>query len=105
MNNILSLIYNKSIGCSFSHKAILHLIGKLVTQFSELRLKEINASAEEFDDECIKFVLCSSINAVLDDVEVNESKLLSRDVCYILMKKSKLQWLQKHDWRGQDDIY
>jgi hypothetical protein len=81
------------------------VINKLVTQFSELRLKEMYASAEEFNDECIKFVVCRNINAVLDDVEVNESKLLSRDECYILMKKSKLQWLQKHNWRGQDDIY
>jgi hypothetical protein len=52
------------------------------------------ASAEEFDDECIEFVVCSYIKAVLDDVKVNASKLLSRDECYILMKKSKLQWLQ-----------
>jgi hypothetical protein len=105
MNNVLASIHNKSILCSFSHDVILHQIGKLVTWFSESRVKQTYAFAKEFEDDCIKFVVCSYIMAVLDDLEADESKPLSREEYYAVVKKSKMQWLQKRERRQRDEMY
>jgi hypothetical protein len=67
----------------------------LVNHFSEACLKTIYTSAQAFEDDCILFVLRIYIKAALDDLEVDENKMLPGEEYYAVLSKCKMQWLQK----------